>query len=93
MMPASALKITSGTLKSHDKVHESGINLTRHFCPDCSAAIYKESDVEWLSGKVIVFAGTLDELELPKPDTEFWVKYRLPWVEAVGGAAQMQEFS
>lgn len=69
------------------------MTLTRHFCSTCSSAIYKESDVEWLKGMVIVFAGTLDELELPVPDTEFWVKYRLPWVDAVKGASQKMEFT
>jgi hypothetical protein len=72
------------------------MTLTRYFCPECSTAIYKESDAEGFEGKVILFAGTLDSKaeEVPRPDREFWVSQRVPWVKGVGeGVVECMEFS
>ena len=46
-----------------------------------------------MNGMRIVFAGTLDDVDLGKPEAELWVRCRVGWLAPVEGAAQMQEFT
>ena len=76
--------------------HETGVPLTYSFCTDCSTVCWKTAETDW-PGHHIVFAGTLDDegaLEAVKPDAEFWIKYRVPWVKGLEdtGVVQCQGF-
>ena len=70
------------------------MGMERAFCGNCGISIYKTA-AGW-PGQVIVFAGTLDDegaLEKAKPVAEFWTKYRVGWVNGVGGEVmQCEEF-
>ncbi|RDW70974.1 hypothetical protein BP6252_07537 [Coleophoma cylindrospora] len=98
LLPASKFDLKSSSVppKSHAKKHETGMMLTRYFCPECSTVIYKESDAPDFKGMVILFAGTLDvkEDQVPKPDVEFFVSQKIPWVHGVGaGVKELQQFT
>jgi hypothetical protein len=95
MIPENDFKITAGTPKLFHTVHESGMNLTVHFCDNCGGTIYKTADLEAFKGMAVVQVGTLDDPDAAarvKPTMEFWTKYRVPWLSNLEGTAQMLEF-
>lgn len=65
-----------------------------HGCDTCPSTIYKTA--AGFAGFKIVFAGTLDGSEdvgtEGKPQQEIWVKYRVPWLSALEGCEQFEEF-
>lgn len=91
-------------LSNFTALHESGMNLTFHFCARCGTYIYKETDAEEQNDMVLVAAGTLDGaatgggkgkgmgLEDVRIDKEFYVKDRLDWMKPLDGALQCERF-
>jgi hypothetical protein len=74
-------------------MHESGMELTINFCPNCGCMIYKTHEL--FPGKVVVFAGTLDDpdgLENSKPEAELFSKRRVRWLPGLSWAEQKEEF-
>lgn len=78
-MKRSDFQLNSGTPKSYAKTADSGRTIVRYFCSHCGTHIYsdKGSETEMLSLK----AGTLDEPEIFKPDTEIWTLSKVKWAE------------
>ena len=74
--------------------HESGMSMTFYGCNNCPSTLYKQAD--GFPGMTIILAGTLDGEDglatEGKPDAELWVKYRVPWLNAVEGCQQFEEF-
>lgn len=70
------------------------MGITFYGCDSCPSLLYKTAD--GFPGAVIVFAGTLDGDESieteGKPTGELWTKYRVPWLSALEGCAQFEEF-
>ena len=99
LVPNTAFEIVSGAnhIKSFEKKHESGMNLSVHFCGNCGTALYKEADADTFKGMKIVQAGTLDGHQMKLDDVrlgaELYVKYRAGWLGETEGVAQCQEFS
>ncbi|KAE8375405.1 Mss4-like protein [Aspergillus bertholletiae] len=96
LVSESHFRITSGAPKTFSMVHESGMNLTTHFCENCGTLLYKEGDLEEFKGSVIILAGTLDDaedFEKAKPEAELFVKHRASWWPELRYAAQLKEFN
>jgi len=98
IVPTTNFKITEGAdvLKSYVVPHQSGMDLTLYFCSNCGRTLYKEGSADAFKGTVIIQAGSVDEgntLENFKVGGELWVKQRVPWLGALDGAGQLQEFS
>ncbi|KAK5710431.1 hypothetical protein LTR17_018879 [Elasticomyces elasticus] len=92
-VPDDKYHVTSGTPKTYDWTHESGMKMEFSFCGDCGANISKTGDHDAFKGMVIVQAGSLDEKqeqELPAPVAELYVKQRVSWLPALG-VGQIQE--
>ncbi|KAE8358396.1 Mss4-like protein, partial [Aspergillus caelatus] len=95
LIPGSHFRLTSGSPQTYSMTHESGMNLTTHFCENCGVFLYKTADSEEFKGGIIVLAGTLDdaeEFEKAKPEAEFFIKHRAGWWPGLGFATQLQEF-
>lgn len=97
MVPLDSLKVISppGSEKTCTQRHETGMNLTVHFCGNCGGTVYKTADNKEFSGMAVVQVGTIDDsnfMEDSKPGIELFTKYRAPWVPAVEGTAQKAEF-
>lgn len=63
------------------------------FCGECGCTIYKTH--ESFPGKIIILAGTLDNLdglEESTPEQELFVKHRASWLTSLDGAEQKLEF-
>ncbi|KPI42915.1 uncharacterized protein AB675_2079 [Cyphellophora attinorum] len=90
---ASAESVPS--FRQNTITHEAGMQITYVFCSDCGTTCWKTANAGW-PDQIIVFTGTLDDasFEQFKPDAEFWVKYRAPWLESLEGkgVAQVQGF-
>lgn len=87
------LNQATGTPKSYDITGDSGKNNRHFFCPECGSSLYTQLDV--MPDKTIIKAGGLDGGEAAlknKVDVEFYVKDRVPYLAAAGGAKQEQRF-
>lgn len=72
------------------------MKLTLAFCGTCGTPLYKVGDLKELRGKIIVYAGTLDEadgLSQAKPTEEMYTKHRAEWLPTIKEANQSAEFS
>jgi hypothetical protein len=86
--------ILAGSPKSFTKLHESGQNITLHFCGDCAGVIYKEMGGSGFAGLVIVHAGTIDDVKAmdeAKPMAELYVKNRTSWFPKLENTIQVEE--
>jgi hypothetical protein len=87
-------------LKTFTTTHETGMQITISFCAECGITLFKRGDSEEFKGTVLIQAGTLDKAEggaygrdaAAKPDVEFYVKYRAPWLAEVASTGQKAEF-
>ena len=95
-MKNDQLTVTSEALKSYSQTHESGMTLTIFFCETCGSVIYKQATGEMFANLSLVQAGTLDGPEkasISKPAVELYVRERMPWLFAVSGVAEKQDFN
>jgi len=96
----SSLKVSTG-------LQESGLTMTFYGCSKCPSTLYKTCK-EGFPGIMILLAGSLDGKNdddgkqgkgdvlaetFKTPQVEFWVQYRVPWVQEVEGAVQCQTFT
>lgn len=95
MTPEEHLHLTAGEEKTYTQSHETGMNITLHFCGHCGGTIYKTADSENFAGMAIIQAGTLDNpnlLKVTNPAMELYTKYRASWLPPLEGAIQNAEF-
>jgi hypothetical protein len=95
LLKDTQLKLLSGTPKTYQTKHESGMMLTLEFCGDCGSPLFKRSDLEMFKGMVAVNVGTLDDkglVDTLKPVKEHNSGKRTAWVNAFEGAAQMEAY-
>ena len=74
-----ALTILQGSPKSFRKTADSGNGITRQFCPNCGSPLFTFPDV--LPHIVMIKAGSLDEPERFRPDTEIFTDNKVSWAE------------
>lgn len=85
-VPKAALVI-EGTLKSYADTGDSGMAVSRRFCPNCGSPVLSEP--ERMPDLTILKAGTLDETGWLKPTTEIFCDSAETWLQLGGG---MQRF-
>jgi len=76
MVEAAGLRIR-GRPKSFKNRGESGVELTRSFCPDCGSALFTTTAKHPES--VYVQAGSLDDPAVVKPAHQSWTRSAVPW--------------
>ncbi|SMY28910.1 unnamed protein product [Zymoseptoria tritici ST99CH_1A5] len=79
--PKPGFKVTAGSeyQKSYiDNATDSGTNLERVFCSNCGTKLFAYTPL--FEPIVSVAAGTLDDCESWKPDTEQWCIHRVDFV-------------
>ncbi|KAJ5387259.1 hypothetical protein N7509_009800 [Penicillium cosmopolitanum] len=93
LYPENKVHVIAGSAKRYSQIHESGMKLEITFCGECGCTIYKTH--ESFPGKIIILAGTLDNLdglEESTPEQELFVKHRASWLTSLDGAEQKLEF-
>jgi hypothetical protein len=77
VVPASAFKLTKGTMKRYDSIADSGRTLVRCFCGDCGSPIYSQRATAL--DTLVVRAGSLDEAGDMKITANIWTRSARPW--------------
>lgn len=75
----AAFVLTKGTLKSFQRVAESGQMFTNSFCPDCGTRIYHQN--ERSVGMLSLKPGTLDDTSWLVASHQIFADSAQPWVE------------
>jgi hypothetical protein len=68
---------------------DSGQPVYRHFCGRCGSPVW--TTVAAAPGKVVVRAGTLDNMEGFQPQTEIYADHAVKWLAPVAGAARFAQ--
>jgi hypothetical protein len=74
---ANRFQLTHGSVKGHTKIGDSGVELTRHFCPECGSPVYTSSPGHPVH--IYVEVGLLDDPTVVKPTHQSWVCSAVPW--------------
>lgn len=77
VIPASAFKLTQGTLKRYESLADSGRTLYRDFCGDCGSPIYSQRATAL--DTLVVRAGSLDDAGDMKITANIWTRSARPW--------------
>ena len=75
-VPKDAFSI-SGSLSAYTSSADSGNAVTRHFCPTCGAPV--TLTVDTMPQLVFLRASSLDDMEVFKPQFEFYTARRASW--------------
>jgi len=78
-----SFKLLSGSSRSFTKAGDSGIKLTRHFCPDCGSPLYGFSERH--PDRVYVKAGSIDDPSCVTPAYQSWTSSSVPWAQIPSG--------
>ncbi len=76
-MDKEHFRIVSGRLGSFTKAADSGNELTRYFCADCSSPIYGDSPTH--AGSVYVRAGSFDDPDIVHLGHQSWTSSAVDW--------------
>lgn len=76
-------RLLSGSPKSFTKAGDSGIELTRRFCPDCGSPVYTFSERH--PGRVYVKAGLIDDSSCVTPAYQSYTSSAVPWAQIPPG--------
>lgn len=87
-IPASAFKLTQGTLKRYAGKADSGRTLYRFFCGDCGAPIYSQR--ETTPETIALRIGTIDSPPPMQITAHIWTKSKRPWSHIESGAKQFE---
>ena len=71
------LRIVKGQVKGYTTKADSGLDITREFCPKCGSPLFTRG--EKCPGLVFIKAGSLDRPELVKPSLQVWTERAVPW--------------
>lgn len=77
-------ELTRGTLKTYEKIAESGTRRALTFCGDCGTRIYART-VEGTTGFWGLRVGTCNQRREMAPKLQVWCDSRLPWVPPLQG--------
>ena len=79
----------SGETRIYVDTGDSGQPVYRHFCGACGSPILARTSL--MPGKVVVKAGTLDDLEGLQPQAEIYTDHALKWLAPVAGAKRFAQ--
>jgi hypothetical protein len=71
-----------GALKTYEVTADSGLPITRGFCPTCGSGVTLEAAA--MPGLVLIAAGTLDDTASVRPGVELFCDRAQPWVKLEG---------
>lgn len=77
-----SFSLQTGSLKSFEKVADSGQRRELAFCPECGTRIYARP-ADGTPGVFGLRAGTVTQREALKPIAQLWRKSALPWTQDI----------
>ena len=78
-----------GKTASYVKAADSGVMLTRHFCPSCGSPLFTESTNH--PDAIYVKAGTLDQPAAIRIERQAWIASRVDWAAIPAGIASYEK--
>lgn len=87
-IPASAFRLTQGTLKRYAGKADSGRTLYRYFCGDCGAPIYSQREAT--PENIALRIGTIDRPPPMQITAHIWTKSKRPWSPIEPGTKQFE---
>lgn len=78
--------VQSGDSMVYADKGDSGQAVYRHFCGTCGSPLFATTALA--PGKVVVKAGTLDDIEGLRPKTEIYVDHAAEWLAPVANATR-----
>ena len=87
VVPGSAFSITQGTPSRYVDTGDSGRTLYRHFCGDCGSPLYSQR--EKMPERIVVRAGSFDQLPAVKITGHIWTRSARPWSHIDADAEQV----
>jgi hypothetical protein len=76
--PRTAVRLVSGSARSHRRNSASGKDVTFHFCRDCGTSLWWEADR--LPHLIGVAAGAFADPDFPMPEQAVWARDRHRWL-------------
>lgn len=70
--------IINGPIKWYQSIGNSGLPKQHGFCANCGTNLFGKPEL-W-PGLLVVYAGTLNQLEIYKPNTNIWLDEAPSWV-------------
>lgn len=77
LVKADLLRIVSGKVKGYTTTGDSGLEITREFCPECGSPLFTRAEKD--PSRVWLKAGCLDEPERIQPSCQTWTQCAVPW--------------
>jgi len=74
---ADDFTLESGAPKWFDRIADSGVTLSRAFCPDCGSPVLLKNGAR--AGGMVLYAGSLDDPSWYKPSRDIYVSSAQPW--------------
>jgi hypothetical protein len=75
----AGFRLLRGSLKSFTRIADTGRKMQCFFCPECGTRIYHAGEVN--PDLLRLKPGTLDDTSWLKPNKQFWMRSRQPWLE------------
>lgn len=75
-VPEASVTLT-GETKGYERSADSGNVVTRHFCPNCGAAVFSRNAA--MPGMMFLRASSLDDLEVFKPQMHVYAARAASW--------------
>lgn len=79
----------TGETAVYEDSGDSGNVVYRHFCGRCGSPIFAKTAL--MPGKLVVKAGTLDDLEGLKPQAEIYTDHAVAWLAPIEGAKRFPQ--
>jgi hypothetical protein len=86
-MRREAVTVT-GETRAYASTGDSGMPLTRNFCPKCGSMLFSEPTV--LPGMMNITAGTLDDPSVFQPQLAIYVRSRPDWDRLAGDLTEFE---
>src|SRR4051812_21115453 len=77
-----------GRYSDYVRVSDDGEKRTFHFCPDCGATVFYDS--ENAPDAIAVPIGAFADPSFPQPSVSVWEERKVPWVTLPGGMEHEQ---
>ena len=86
-VPRAAMTVR-GETRSYAMAGGSGLQAQRHFCPACGSQLFGTGEMD--PAMATLYAGTLDDPSVIRPDAAINVHDRQPWDRVEGGLPEFE---
>lgn len=86
-VPLAALTV-HGETRAYAQAGGSGLQALRHFCPACGSQLFGTAEMD--PEMATLYAGSLDDPSVIRPDAAINIRSRQPWDRIAGGLPEFE---